>query len=70
MIRYLVLLLCFVLPASAATLTLPSVTITSAPSTLITCTATAASYAAPMAVGTVAFNCSVQPQSWTGAVSL
>lgn len=70
--RFLVLLAFLALAGSAiaASLTLPSVTVTSAPSTSITCTAVAASYPAPMAVGTVAFNCSVSPSTWTGAVSI
>lgn len=57
-------------PAVAATLTLPSVTVTSPPSASVTCTAVAVSYPAPMAVGTIAFNCSVSPSTWTGAVSI
>lgn len=70
----LALLLTFILADSAqaqgATITLPSVVVTSPPSTAISCAAVAASYPAPMAVGTIAFNCSVSPSTWTGAVSI
>jgi hypothetical protein len=56
--------------AIAATLVLPSVTVTSAASTAITCSAVGAPYSAPLAAGTVVFTCSVAPASWVGAVSL
>lgn len=71
MLKYLIALAAiFPALAHAATLTLPSVTVTSAASTSIACTPTAASYPAPMAVGTVAFNCTVQPAGGTYAVSI
>ena len=57
-------------PVSAATLVLPSVTITSPASTSITCTPFGAPYTAPLASGSVVFNCTVAPATWTGAVSL
>lgn len=54
-------------PAIAATLTLPSVTINSPPSTAISCTATGATQGDP---GTVLFTCNVSPANWRGAVSI
>jgi hypothetical protein len=71
MLKYLIALAAIVPAlACAASLTLPNVVVTSAASTSIACTPTGASYPAPMALGTVAFNCSVQPAGWTGAVSI
>lgn len=54
--------------ASAATLTLPSVTIVGAPSTAISC----APYPANPSglAGTVLTTCTVAPAGWSGAVSL
>jgi hypothetical protein len=57
--------------ADAATLALPGVVFTSAPSTSIACTETAASnLVVPVAAGTVIFSCTVAPSTWTGTVSL
>jgi hypothetical protein len=56
--------------AHAASLTLPSVTVTGPISTVITCNAVAAKYPPPLAAGTVVFNCSVAPTGWVGSVSL
>lgn len=58
------------LPARSASLTLPSVTVTTSASTSIACVPTAASYPAPLAVGSIVFTCSVQPAGWSGAVSI
>lgn len=69
--RKLLLLLPFVpLAADAATLTLPSITVQSPPSTSITCNAVGAPYTAPLAAGTVVYSCTVAPPDWQGAVSL
>ena len=58
--------------ASAATLTLPSVTVTtSGVSTAITCNPTPAALVEPLAAGTVLFNCTVAaPAGWAGAVAI
>ena len=57
--------------ACAATLALPGVVFTSAPSTSIACTETAAAnLVVPVAAGTVIFSCTVAPSTWTGTVSL
>jgi hypothetical protein len=58
--------------ADAATLTLPSFTIVNPPppSTSITCTQVAPFPFAPVAVGTILWNCSVAPANWVGTVSL
>ena len=56
--------------AIAATLVLPSVTVTSPASTTITCNPVGAPYTAPLAAGTVVFTCTVAPANWVGAVSL
>ncbi len=55
---------------AAATLTLPSVTITTPLSTGIVCTPMAASYVAPLAPGTQVFACVVSPATFAGAVSI
>jgi hypothetical protein len=53
----------------AATLTLPSVTIVSPPSTAITCSSNASSPLLGTA-GEVEFNCTVTPSTWKGAASI
>lgn len=56
--------------ANAASLTLPSVTVTGqTASTSIACAAYPA-LAAPVAAGTVLTTCTVAPAGWSGAVSL
>ena len=57
------------LPAWAATVTLPSVTFTSPPSTSITCTPSGVSLVVPVPVNTIIFNCTVAPSGWSGAVT-
>lgn len=56
--------------AHAATLKMPSVTITGDPSTTITCSAPPSNLVAPVAPGTVMSTCTVEPSTWSGAVSL
>lgn len=58
--------------ANAATLTLPSFTIVNPPppSTSITCNQVSPLPFAPVAVGTVMWNCTVAPSNWSGTVSL
>jgi len=58
--------------AEAATLTLPTITIVNPPpaSTSITCIEVTPLPFAPVAAGTVLWNCSVAPSNWTGTVSL
>lgn len=52
-----------------ATLTLPSITISTPPSTAVTATPVAG-LVAPCAPGTVLYNCTVTPATWLGAVAL
>ena len=69
--RTLLLAGCFALLsacAHAATLTLPSVTINSPPSTSIACTPYAASPSGN--AGALLTTCTVLPAGWTGAVTL
>lgn len=58
--------------AHAATLTLPSFTISNPPplSTLITCNQVTPLPFAPVPVNTVLWTCTVAPSNWTGTVSL
>ena len=57
-------------PACAATLTLPPITVTTPPSTAITCTAISSGLTAPVAAGTTITTCTVAPAGWTGAIAL
>lgn len=57
-------------PAYAATLTLPSITVTSAPSTSIACVPTGIALQEPVVAGAVLFTCTVAPSNWTGAVAI
>lgn len=66
----LLLLLTSAVAACAATLTIPSFTVTSAPSTAITCSAISSSLQAPVAAGTVLTACTVTPSTWTGVVTV
>lgn len=71
--RFLALwLLLFASGADAATLTLPSITITNPPlaSTSITCTQVTPLPFAPVASGTALFHCTVAPNNWSGTVAL
>lgn len=58
--------------AEAATLALPSFTVSNPPpaSTSITCNQVSPLPFAPVAVNTVLWNCTVAPSNWTGTVSL
>jgi hypothetical protein len=58
--------------ADAATLTLPSFTVSNPPppSTAITCTETSPIPFAPVAVGTALWSCTVAPSNWLGTVTL
>lgn len=56
--------------AKAATLTLPSFTVSGPSSTAITCTAISSSLVAPVASGTTLSTCTVAPTGWSGAIAL